>query len=91
MERYLLFPGTREITVLMRNARKDSTLKDLKFHFGKWDGEVMEYLYASDKEDNVTLEDALQEEIDEIERARQMKINLESARQQAAAAHQQQH
>ena len=62
----------------------------------------MAYLYASMREEDVTPEDAQRDydsklalinavERDEIERAKQMKIDLESARQQAAAAHQRQH
>ncbi len=77
-----------EMTVLMSNAREDPDLKDLKFHFGKWDGGVMTYLYATiEKEENKGKGDLQREQqhdniIDERRRAEQTE-NEKQARQQA--------
>ena len=35
-----------DMTLLISNANEDPSLKDLKIHFGKWDEEVMAFLYA---------------------------------------------
>ena len=64
-----------EMTLLISNANEDPALNDLKSHFGKWDGEVMAFLYATiEKEEKEGKEDLQQEQqyegiIDERKRA----------------------
>ena len=69
------FSSELDITLLMSNANEDKDLIDLKTHFGRWDGEVMTFLYAIiDREEKKGTGDLKQEQqhndiIDELRRA----------------------
>ena len=69
------FSSELDITLLMSNANEDKDLIDLKTHFGRWDGEVMTFLYAIiEREEKKGTGDPKQEQqhndiLDELRRA----------------------
>ena len=85
-----------EMTLLMSNANEDPDLNDLKSHFGKWDGGVMAFLYATiDKEEKKGKGDLKKEQqhddlIDEMRRAERMETERRARQQTHRLEHERQ-